>query len=461
MYYPVVRAKNYEINLDGNVRRTDGKDCEFTTLHDLPAITLMLYGQLRIVTIDWLKYMSYFEVDLPENLFFKIEFTPYKDWHFGNKPNIMMKFPNIYKEYKSGFRYIPNFTRYVVNREGELIDTYSGKFVEIKTSNDDKYVTVYIYSPDKKEFVTTVLHRLVALTWIPNQDFTSYYLVNHVDGNKQNYHVSNLEWVNHSGNAIHAYKNGLRTQNIGCIIRDTTTKKTTEFCSVRDACSFMGVTPKSLEDFKLFNNKKLINGKYQIKDINDKTPWDEDYVKINKSRYKVIVETKDRKVLEFDSSYEMLAYYKFDLSLVKFNDYKEYAIRVAKEKGYKIKFIDLLNSDDIQVLNIKEDKVNIFKSVTEVCNALNVHKSVVRKGLNRGENYSINNYAYRYFSYDPWNKDFIQKDNVSKVIIGIKEGKECKFNSLREAEKITRVNRKYISKNINKNICYNNWYFKS
>lgn len=45
-----------------------------------------------------------------------------------------------------------------------------------------------------RNYGTIGLHRLVALAFIPNNDKTKN-VVNHIDGNKQNNHVSNLEWV--------------------------------------------------------------------------------------------------------------------------------------------------------------------------------------------------------------------------------------------------------------------------
>lgn len=50
-------------------------------------------------------------------------------------------------------------------------------------------------------------HRVIAKCFIPNPN--DYPVINHIDGNKTNNNISNLEWCTRSQNVLHSFRNGL------------------------------------------------------------------------------------------------------------------------------------------------------------------------------------------------------------------------------------------------------------
>lgn len=57
------------------------------------------------------------------------------------------------------------------------------------------------------------LHRMLAEVFLPNPENKPQ--VNHIDGNKQNHELHNLEWCTSSENNLHAVRTGLKQRRFG------------------------------------------------------------------------------------------------------------------------------------------------------------------------------------------------------------------------------------------------------
>lgn len=95
---------------------------------------------------------------------------------------------------------------YQISNKGNVKTLRRNKITKgIKNIDGYRYIT-----GTYNNFRTTLLvHRLVANAFIPNP--SNLLCINHIDGNKENNCVENLEWCTHSENMIHAVKTGLHT----------------------------------------------------------------------------------------------------------------------------------------------------------------------------------------------------------------------------------------------------------
>lgn len=102
------------------------------------------------------------------------------------------------------------------DREIKIRDFYRKVKGGIRKPYDDQhgYLLVDLYAGNVR--TKCKVHRLVleAFSPIPNCEGLD---VNHIDGNKKNNNLSNLEWCTRRDNLIHAVNAGLTSQNIGLV----------------------------------------------------------------------------------------------------------------------------------------------------------------------------------------------------------------------------------------------------
>lgn len=98
------------------------------------------------------------------------------------------------------------FSNYVALEDGRIFSCITYDYL-IGNMSFDGYKRVLV-KRDNGTFITIGIHRLIAMTFIPNPENKKE--VNHIDGDKLNNSVKNLEWVTPSENMEHALHNGLR-----------------------------------------------------------------------------------------------------------------------------------------------------------------------------------------------------------------------------------------------------------
>lgn len=94
---------------------------------------------------------------------------------------------------------------YKVSSHGKVYSCITGKILNTRLSSSG-YLKVQLYKNNQPK--TVYIHRLVASSFLDKK--SENLEVNHIDGNKTNNNIENLEWVTKSENQIHAIKNNLR-----------------------------------------------------------------------------------------------------------------------------------------------------------------------------------------------------------------------------------------------------------
>ena len=100
---------------------------------------------------------------------------------------------------------IANFERkYMIYPSGQIWNLETEDW-QTQTQNPNGYMKVSLHLNGKAQLL---VHQLVALHFIPNP--YKYVQVNHLDGDKTNNAVGNLQWVSSSENIQHSLETGLR-----------------------------------------------------------------------------------------------------------------------------------------------------------------------------------------------------------------------------------------------------------
>jgi hypothetical protein len=163
-----------------------------------------------------------------------------------NKRNIAYRFKWQYFYEKEDEKEIWKEIPFEITGKQNYFVSNKGSFKNNKgvIKNDYKYNTGYkrIHINNKNY----LLHSLVALTFLENPENKEF--VNHIDGNKLNNELANLEWATCLENNMHKIKIGLSNSTKKVIQYDLQMNQINEFYSIAEAVKNLNLTKRIIID---------------------------------------------------------------------------------------------------------------------------------------------------------------------------------------------------------------------
>jgi len=234
---------------------------------------------------------------------------------------------------RKGFYQIPRFPLLYISEAQVIVDSrtdtelmsYVGYFDYLKVD-----VSGLANGP--------LIHKVMAETFLDaGGEDPRKYQVNHKNGDKLKNDIGNLEFITRSGNSVHAFKLGLRTDNRAVLCKDLRSGKVMRFYSMNECSRVVATNQGYLSNYLKGPRNKPLMGVYEV-----------------------ILEGDDWKG--------------FDPSLI--------------ERHPVSHFID------IAAISQKDNSVTVYRTATATARALGIPEGKIRQAVKHGKKESIEGYVF-------------------------------------------------------------------
>lgn len=136
---------------------------------------------------------------------------------------------------------VKEYPNYQVSHKGNIRSLNYNRTGVVKNMipKPDKWGYLICVLRNKNGKKTLHIHRLISDVFIPNPNRLSQ--INHIDGDKNNNSINNLEWCSQSYNMNHAYKNFLNPRQKGVVQKNSNGNVLNVFRSAHEASRVTGI----------------------------------------------------------------------------------------------------------------------------------------------------------------------------------------------------------------------------
>lgn len=250
-----------------------------------------------------------------------------------------------------GFRLIPGYTRYKINRCGVIKRTDTGEIIQSRVvrqgrSKDINYRYTRLHVDYKDGKVNVGIHRLLAIAFCPMPIGFETMDVCHLDNNSLNNSLENLEWNTRRENNLQTCRNYNTSFQNPILVFDKETKKITEYFSIREMERILDLKKGRGEERVLSKGTVLYNDNraYMLKkDFTGKWP-EITHAGSRPTNYKTRVKYTNKKtneVIYFNSVFETSKYLGVYKGTIKWRLRREPYVWECEE--YKIEVVERIH----------------------------------------------------------------------------------------------------------------------
>lgn len=452
------------------------------------------------VKLDWIKGYTSYPVSLLIAFTFKPVYLSIKEWHkldllYSDKnkqnihpSNLIWKFPKDGIKCKTipGFYYIPGYTRYVINKEGHVRNTLTNKECKpYKTFRGYVKVTIVNDVTGKKNLMS--VHRLMAITFLEYDEYVDFNHVNHIDNNKLNNRITNLEWCTAKQNVYHSFTNGDRkkpkeysNKNVRrVLVKNVLTGIITEYRTRYDCSKRLNIDKDKITSLLNLKEQPIHKGCFQFKYLDDPEPWriienvEKEILLSNKLKKVLVRNIETKEVKEFDSQKECAKFYNLLDSVVSnriktkgqvlFPGGLQFKLKSEETDWKDFSFIEeeirkYDNTKGVLVRNTITGEIKEYYSCIECCKDLNLKPSILNWRLTKkGQITYPGNLQFKYKNDStPWSTNINLDNKIKKSIkvTNLETKEEKDYSSLRKCSLELNIHTTIIIKNANNKTCY-------
>jgi HNH endonuclease/NUMOD1 domain len=403
-------------------------------------------------------------------------------YHDGNKDNLDLdnldwQYRNYIPPESSPLKekpiIIPGYFDYEIYKNGIILDRTKSESISIYNSGGYKCITLRRSGTQKRDKIG--LHRVLALAFLAHPLDVSDLVVNHINGIKNDNRLENLEWCSYTDNINHAYKIGLRSQNIPILAMNVETRAIQKFYSLGEFCRYLNTDQGTIWNRLKYQRPMRPFMGYYVKYEYDDREWpsiNEVFPRNTSDSTPVVVKNLHTgEIMYYDSCSKAASGMGCKHSSSILNQVHKEAIEPFR--GYLIKSIDddrewpiidiipdrqLSDARPIIIKNVKTGEIFEFSSASKAALEVKCNSRQIPFYAKKEPPVLLNDFIIRYNSSDfKWPeentiaKPYTQNQPTSKQIIAehVDTKEIIKFPSIHYAARYFKRDPKVISRRVN------------